>query len=618
MKYLKLYILTGVLLGGICLTSCNEDDFIKNEETNHPSQTDEVPEGYAKVCFSCSNSVQTRVATGSVKNYVSYVDAYIYEENGEGNFTLMNKGVDNIYQPTEKDINWPLSYVKELMKGRTYKAVFLGNVNNALFDEEVLTGVDEGDNFTDAVIHRPKGTVFSGNNLFYIAVTSPFIVEDDMDNIPVTLKRIVSGHTIANYGFEGTSGDLEEIALGMLAEGQPLGDQIFGGQADSGKDSENKSLMWKQLHEQLLKDFMFPAAYMLKKANYWDSSGTAFDSWWAENENSFWNNYASDTKSSVDANWQTIKRERWLSYAEEAKPVVTLITDLYSNKSSCIDRILAAVKTQNLRVVNQSTSVAEGEGTYTLAKKYVAEQLATALGQTSLFPLKANDNVEVTLNSIPSTLGFDLKVKEQEESVKQTATVSSAGTLDFYLLGTKSEGYAFGYSSISTENGEALSLPENIPGQSLESNVRTTYRVAPAEGSLTWNGATDSQEEDKAIIISYNTVINTIIDSGITSLKAEDLHNEKNGGAGGANNYAPFRATLITAYKLFYNNVQFHITPQSNQEDLGVVLSLGNEKKQLSMSMPVPEFGDLDVNVQWTYESSKSSKNMMNEEVFSR
>lgn len=611
MKYLKLYILTGVLLGGICLTSCNEDDFIKNEETNHPSQADEVPEGYAKVCFSCSNSVQTRVATGSVKNYVSYVDAYIYEENGEGNFTLMNKGVDNIYQPTEKDINWPLSYVKELMKGRTYKAVFLGNVNNALFDEEVLTGVDEGDNFTDAVIHRPKETVFSGNNLFYIAVTSPFIVEDDMDNIPVTLKRIVSGHTIANYGFEGTSGDLEEIALGMLAEGQPLGDQIFGGQADSGKDSGNKSLMWKQLHERLLKDFMFPAAYMLKKANKWDSSDTAFDNWWAENEDSFWSNYSSSAKKYIDDNykWQDISGTPWLFRAEKAKPIVTLITDLYSNKNSCIDQILEAVKAQNLRFVKNGT--AEGEGTYTLAKKSVAEQLATALGQTSLFPFKANDNVEVILNSIPNTLGFDLMVKEEGESVRQTATVSSAGTLDFYLLGTKSEGYTFGYSSISKEKEEDLSLPENIPGQSLEPNVLTTYRVAPEEGSLTWDGTTDSQEEAKTIIISYNTIINTIVDNGITSLTAEDLHNEKNGEAQGSGvDYAPFRASLMTAYNIF--NAGFHITPKNNQEDLGVVF---NQDKQLSMSMPVPEFGDLDVKVQWTYESSK---NMMNEEVFSR
>ena len=223
MKYLNLYILAGVLLGGICLTSCNEDDFIKNEEAVQPSQPDDVPEGYARVCFSCGNNVQTRVATGDVSNYVSYVDAYIYEDDGSGNYKLINKGFDNIYSPSSEPAQWPLKYIKELMKGHTYKAVFLGNVNNTLFGEQVLTGVEEGKDFTEAEIHRPVNTVFSGNNLFYIAVTAPFTVQDGMQDVSVTLKRIVTGHTIANYGFEGNRRRFRADCFGYAGRGATFG-----------------------------------------------------------------------------------------------------------------------------------------------------------------------------------------------------------------------------------------------------------------------------------------------------------------------------------------------------------------------------------------------------------
>lgn len=610
MKYLNLYILAGVLLGGICLTSCNEDDFIKNEEAVQPSQPDDVPEGYARVCFSCGNNVQTRVATGDVSNYVSYVDAYIYEDDGSGNYKLINKGFDNIYSPSSELAQWPLKYIKELMKGHTYKAVFLGNVNNTLFGEQVLTGVEEGKDFTEAEIHRPVNTVFSGNNLFYIAVTAPFTVQDGMQDVSVTLKRIVTGHTIANYGFEGTGGDLEQIALGMLAEGQPLGNQIFGGQADADKTAENKSLMWKQFHHQLLKDFMFPAAYMLKKAGKWTSSGTSFDQWWAENETSFWDNYADEAKSYVDDNWIDITGTPWLFYEDKAKPIESLIIDLYTNKNNCIDKILETVKKQDIPVVNNNGVAAEN-GTYTLAKKAVATRLATALGQTSLFPFKANDEIKITLNKIPTTLGFNLMKKEEESTAELTTAVSSTGTLDIFLLGTKTEGFTFGYSSIYKDNEGDLNLPQGFPGQPLEPNVRTIYRIAPEDGSLQWNGKTNDTEPIP-VVISYNTVINEIVGSGITSLTAKDLHNETNGAAGLVRDFAPFRATLMTAYNLFNNNKEFHITPKTNQKDLGVVLSFVGNYKQLLMSLPGPDFSDLSVDAHWTYESSK---NVINEEA---
>lgn len=604
MKYLNLYILAGALLGGICLTSCNEDDFIKNEEAVLPSQPDDIPEGYARVSFSCGNNVQTRVATGDVSNYVSYVDAYIYEDDGGGNYKLINKGFDNIYSPSSDPAQWPLKYVKELMKGHTYKAVFLGNVNNTLFGEQVLSGVEEGKDFMEAEIHRPVNTEFSGNNLFYIAVTSPFTVQDGMQDVSVTLKRIVTGHTIANYGFEGTGGDLEQIALGMLAEGQPLGDQIFGGQADADKTAENKSLLWKQFHHQLLKDFMFPAAYMLKKNSKWTSSGTAFDQWWAENESSFWNNYNEAAKLYVDNNWSDIRGASWLFYVDNAKPIQDLIINLYTNKDNCIDWILAAVKTKDIPIIGENGVAAE-KGTYTLAKKSVATKLAEALNSTSLFPFKISDKVTITLSKIPTAIGFDLHKKEEDLQIKQTATASSSGTLDFFLLGTKTEGFTFDYSSIHKEGEVDVNLPQEFPGQSLEPNVRTTYRIAPTEGSLQWNGKVNNQEEI-SLVISYNTIINAIVESGISSLSAKDLHNETNGTIQTQRDFAPFRASLMTAYYLFDYNTNFHITPKTGQADLGVMLSLGGNFKQSFMSMPTPDFTNLNVDAHWTYESSKN------------
>ena len=604
MKYTN-YIMIGLLLGGISLTSCENEDWIEKEGTIQ-SASEDVPEGYAKVYFPCSNEMQTRVASGTVDNYVSYLDVYIYEKQDE-DFLLIKDGNQSIVTPENaSQETWPLAYSTTLKKDVTYKAVFLGNVNNALFSgTTVLSGVSEGANYEDARISTPA-IGFSDKTMFFMANVE-FTVQDGNNNVPVILKRIISGHSIANYGFNGASGDIISVCKGMLSEDQSLGGQIFGGETDSDKDKENKSLMWQQLHQRLMRDFIFPIAYVLKEQGTW-TSGTELDTWWntGSNVSDFWDIYEdtgfySDDYSAEDMLNGLLQEglPLWLSDTDKKSKVLSLVNDLYSNKDNCIDAILKAIKEQDLKQV--ISGVAEESGSYTLTQEAIAEHLATALGQSSLFPFKQGTDITITLNKVPKTVDFDLNIPTggTEESSEQTVHVSSDGSLDFYFLGTTDESFGnFGFSSLTDATTSiAVSLPETFPGQPLNPNVRITYRVTP-DSPLSWDGEVE-ESESTTVYISYNKIAEAITTSGITDLSKEDLTGEVNGSVRVEN--APFRMGIKASYYINrQGETSFILTPQYGQEDTGVFLP----NRQAFFTMPMPDFSNLTVDTKWEYESS--------------
>lgn len=603
MKYIN-YIMISLLSGSISLTSCENEDWIERNETTQ-SDSEDIPEGYAKVSFLCTGKeTQTRVASGAVSNYVSYIDVYIYKQQGDD---FIWDSDESIIKPDNaSQSQWPVKYSVRLKKGATYKAVFLGNVNNALFPgKTILSGVSSGTNYKDARIFRPD-MGFADNTMFYMA-NEEFTVQDNDNDVPITLKRIVSAHSIANYGFDGASGDITTVCKGMLAEDQPLGGQIFGGSADADKVKEEKSLMWKQFYNRLMRDFIFPVAYALKSRGVW-SDGTELDTWWntGNNVSDFWKIYEDEgynedysAKDRLDGLLEEGLPE-WLSNDEKKNKMLSLVNTLYSNTDNCIDKILRAVKEKDLKQVIEGVS--QETGSYTLAQEAIAKQLADALGESELFPFKQNDKIKITLSHTPQSLDFDLNVQDEEQQAtgtEQSVEVSENGSLDFYLLGTKDEtSNSFGFTSLYRESQGDILLPDNFPGQPLSPNVRFTYRVSP-EAPLSWNGET-KETESVTVYISYNNIADAIIDNHITNLSKEDLTGEVNGSMRTEN--SPFRLALKVSYGI--NRVgesSFILTPQYGQEDTGEFV----KGRQAYFTMPMPDFGNLNVSTKWDYESSK-------------
>lgn len=603
------YIIAALFIGGLCLTGCDNEDIAGLGKTD--GNGIEAPEGYAVVNFLMDGTQTRAVANG--KRAISRVDLLLYEKQEDGSFKF-HKEVNefNESKPNEGSM-WPLSVNPETLPiGKTYKAVFLANVNRKTYSGGAveLSGIPESSsgnsNFSDARIKKLADKNFTENNIPYIDVAE-FAVEKDK-TVKITLKRIVSAHSIANYGFDGASGDITTVCKGMLAEDQPLGGQIFGGSADADKVKEEKSLMWKQLYNRLMRDFIFPVAYVLKEKNAW-TDGTELDTWWntGNNVSDFWKVYEDEgyneeysAKDRLDQ-FLNDRIPEWLSNDEKKNKMLSLVNVLYSNTDNCIDKILQAVKEKDLKQVIGSAS--QETGSYTLAQEAIAKQLADALGESELFPFKQNDKIKITLSHTPQSLDFDLNVQDEEQQAtgtEQSVEVSENGSLDFYLLGTKDEtSNRFGFTSLYRENPGDISLPDNFPGQPLSPNVRFTYRVSP-EAPLSWDGETKGTES-VTIYISYNNIADVIINNHITDLTKEDLTGEVNGSV--RTEDSPFRLALKVSYGI--NRVgegSFILTPQYGQEDTGVLIP---GSSQAYFTMPMPDFGNLNVSTKWDYESSK-------------
>lgn len=595
------YIITALFIGSLCLTGCDNEDIAGLGKTDGDGI--EAPEGYAIVNFP-TDGMQTRAAaTGNRK--IAYVDLLLYEKQENEMFTFYLQR-NEFAGTTQEGSTWPLAISPETLPvGKTYKAVFLGNINNAYSDGAVsLEGVSDNSNFDDARIKKRDGKEFTEETLPYMDVIE-FTVKAEGNNAPVMLKRIVSAHSIANYGFDGASGDITTVCEGMLAEDQPLGGQIFGGSADADKNKEEKSLMWKQLHHRLMRDFIFPVAYALKSRGVW-SDGTELDTWWntGKNVSDFWKVYEdegyNETYSAKDRLDELLKEgiPEWLSNNGKKNEMLSLANALYSNTNNCIDKILQAVKEKDLKQVIESVS--QKTGSYTLAQETIAKQLANALGKSELFPFMQNDKIKIMLNHTPQSLDFDLNAQDngQATSTEQSVSASQNGSLDFYLLGTKDETFnSFGFTSLYRENPNDISLPDEFPGQPLSPNVRFTYRVSP-EAPLSWDGET-KETESVTVYISYNNIVDALIDNYITNLSKEDLTGEVNGSMRAEN--SPFRLALKVSYGI--NRVgesSFILTPQYGQDDTGEFV----KGRQAYFTMPMPDFENLNVATKWEYESS--------------
>ena len=158
------------------LFSCEKEEF--SSADNNQNDEDEfyinpedtagivIPDGYSLVVFPDSKAM-TR-ATGD-ETRVQHLQYIIYQDNGDGNY-IQYRANDKVNQDLS---SWPIkAIVTSLPKGKSYKVVFLGNVDKSAFGvnqtTDVLIGTGKGTNYTDARIVLPI-VEFSDNNMFFYA-----------------------------------------------------------------------------------------------------------------------------------------------------------------------------------------------------------------------------------------------------------------------------------------------------------------------------------------------------------------------------------------------------------------------------------------------------------------
>ncbi len=606
------FIITALLIGGLCLTGCENEDI--TGLGNIEGAGTEIPEGYGLVNFP-TDGMQTRAAANG-QRAIAYVDLLLYEKQADETFKLYKK--ENKY--TESSVGggstWPLSIAPETLPvGKTYKAVFLGNVNDNYSNGAVaLEGVSGNAAFEEALIKKLENKEFSESNIPYIFVKE-FTVQAGENKVPVMLKRIVSRHIIAGASVSDLPNGSSDKTYtdgyyeGLLADGQPLGNQIFGSNEGEDVPKEQKSLLWNCFFNQLMRDFIFPTAYMLKENGIWNNQ-TALATWWTENESAFWDNYSTKyPDGSISVLKQALKTAdglyEWKQNDAKSAALLQLVCDMFDNKNACIDKMLALVKKNNIPEL-KGNSASGQTGSYSLAVTSVAKQLQQNLPSSVLFPWGTSASATITLTKEPSALDFNLTVKEWNDNIQKKKIDLSGGdktekTLNLLLLGAAqpSAEDVFGFSSLYKETENDLTLPTDFPGQSLSANVSTTYRVTPSVMPQ-WDG-TSTTDSDNLIYLSYGKITEILTnDGGITSLKYEDLIESKQYPTA----LTPFRFAIINVYYIKNGyDTAFSLTANTGYE-YGKI-SQDETQGQFNFKMPIPAFtGSADT--KWTYKSSKS------------
>lgn len=602
MKHL-VYIIAGTLFSAFCLPGC-QNEYFPGEDgkltiPGNGTDTTDIPEGHVLVSFVPEEQAQTRATT--YDNSIFYVQALLYEGDdyidGE---VLLN------HPEGSTQTGWPYNktFQRPLKRGTEYTIVYLGNVAKTEEKSGSMVNTTEGllsaeDKFSTARIHtREEG--FKNTNMYYFfseKFTTSAEPEVKKQDIPVMLRRLVSRHIVADAGNLSGDGSFYE---NLLQDGSPLGQQIFGHEASS----EAKSLLWQMFHDKMMHDLIYPMAYALKKSNTWDDDNS-LGQWWQQNGEDYGNKqYTNGELTAIDNNYKIYSG--WLDPVNDTfnpiangkrEALLQLLDDMYSNKNSCIDNMLKRMKDQNIKeYLNQQNPQERGEPSFTIAKQKAIEQLKETLPKEKFFPFESITNVKVTLNKIPTVIGFDLEAKEEKQNVEKNIQLTDGNTgksTVFDLLGTKSEGMTFGYSSFIA-NGKELGLPSDFPSKELSPNISTTYRIV-ADGTPQWNDEIDENNKTK-IIISYGYIAEALLDH--TTLAYEDLVEGES-----TDYFTPFRLVLASVYNIDLNKLKLGSTTATGPNyDSGVLYGSGY-LQPCYIDFPTPKFGeDLGIEAKWEVE----------------
>lgn len=530
-----IYSIIGLLFCGISLISCDKDDFSRqeNKEVANTEDTD-VPEGYVRVSFPETEAVQTRAMASGPKDAIANLWYLRYKKVGE-DFILDKK--DNPIHNTDWGTvtTWPFKYTDDMKIGETYKVVFLGNMDKRLFGSEtgndLLTGVNIGDNFNDARINAPVSG-FSSGKVFYFCCPNEFTAtkteSSSTMNVPVTLKRLVSRLRLTTYGIpsevQSTVSSTERnydnrFYASWLEDAHPmkLGERIF---------NDATGALGSQFREQLKKDIIFPVAYMLEQNGKLTSTNApTVYTWYTSVKDSYWSNYTVMTT----ANMQTYLKDRAnssgyyndvLSASGMPESLCQFIEALYTGNGSYVTNMLNQIKTENIK---QYQSLAGGNlktnGSFTIAKQQVVAALKAAEQQrrelVTWDHILNNGTIKVGLEgTAPQTLDFNLDVKETQNLSLTQMDLLPGSLFEDRMLEIQFLGYKTGTANwnivslhYSTEND--IPLPgTTFPTGISSPNSSRTYRISPS--SMTLNAGKDETATPDRICYSYGKLITNL------------------------------------------------------------------------------------------------------------
>lgn len=595
-----IYLMAGLALGGMSLTGCNEDRYPETD-SSIIGDTANAPEGYMTVSFVPKGGVKTRANHSGEGKDLFHIQYFLYDN--EGNIVKNDVVLDN---PVQTSVTWPYEnggFTQTLLRGATYRIVYLGNVatpkQSGSPDEDLLTGEE---NYRTARIHRPANG-FENDKLFYI-FSKEFTVPDDETQtsleIEIVLRRLVTKHSIASYGIPagfdpGTGSYSDRFWESLLDENHPLGvgKQLFG--------DDLNSMLGKQFRAQVFRDIIFPVAYLFSENNCVDTNTKLGQDWNDGTINTGnWDDYPDGTETYLKDilkfggySWSSASSTE--SMKKQYKALYQLIADIYEDKDGILTQMYKRLKSDNLRYINTGGQ-AEGTGSLGLAKKNTAQILKNSLQGTGF---GVWDYDELTVESdmkVPTEIALDgLTITSSEDFGKaQTVKLSSEKSLDFLLLGTSDETPVFSFTKIYDRAEGDVTYPDLAgfqPGN-LTPNVAYTYRIQPTGGELHFD-PDKLMPEDKPdnIYFSYYNMLKDISDQGKLG---EDLKLE----------------TLIQTEGF----LQYPLACVYGYGDLPTAFLLDGENgvysgsgyKQFYMEFNHPDFGQMDITTEWRTESSLS------------
>lgn len=434
----RLYIYTAII-GSILFSSCEKEimSIEKGQpDDNHPDYIINpedtagiiVPDGYSLVIFPGSK-VQTRAAINGESNRISHLKYLIYQDDGTGAYKLLK---EKTVFSTPGTKTWPYTAQTELLpSGKTYKVVFLGNVDSSLFDEEVLTGTATNANYAEARIHLPsKG--FSDTNMFHWFRSDPFTPASDAANnniIPVTLQRIVSRYRIIKEQLDEnySSGNYRKDYYSQLLDKQ-LKDDFFTGR---------QSLFAKSLKAAIAEDLIKSILYVVekRKGSAIDATTYPVKTWYDSNP------IDNDTKNNIDFHESTsgdkikIDPDAGSILAQQLYNICVQTTDELLKDEKLIENWLSNIYTENKLMDNSEAAI-------TVPSYYINRSKAKDLILNSSYLPNgvlywtglSTASIDMTGSDIPSEVDFELNPTNNASwQTKDYNFIASDGINDKHL-----------------------------------------------------------------------------------------------------------------------------------------------------------------------------------------
>lgn len=205
LSFIKLFIVLAI--ASVSLTACDNNEDILSSGTESS-----VPEGYFRATFfpqAAGGNELTRAAIDDNSERIQSLVCMIYQKQKDGSYQFFTE--DNIieYDGFEGNINaqtykWPLQKaVSYDLPIGDYKAVFLGNVDPRLFENQKDNAIvtNYTGEFGDARINMPEeGPLgFNEYNMFYLAAVDFSAVNPDPY---VILQRLVSNNVYSREAID--------------------------------------------------------------------------------------------------------------------------------------------------------------------------------------------------------------------------------------------------------------------------------------------------------------------------------------------------------------------------------------------------------------------------------